>query len=64
MTNVFVYFKYHNAKDGISMGELRVSILNRVGNMIKDLTYEEFKQMKGHNQVRLQKMKQKSFAGV
>ena len=64
MTNIFAYFKYSTAKDGVSMGELRVSILNRLGNVIKDLSYEEFKQMRGHDQVRLQKMKQKSFAGV
>ncbi len=64
MTNIFVYFKYRIAKNGISMGELRVSILNRLGVVIKDLSYEEFKLMKGHDQVRLQKMKQKSLTGV
>jgi len=64
MTNVFVYFKYRAVKDGVSMGELRVSIRNRLGSVIKDLSYDDFKLMKGHNQVRLQNMKQKTFARV
>ena len=64
MTNIFAYFKYSTAKNGVSMGELRVSIMNRLGSVIKDLSFEEFKQMKGHKQVSLQKMKQKTFAGV
>ena len=46
------------------MGELRVSIVNRLGSVIKDMTYKEFKLMKGHDQVLLQKMKYKTFTGV
>ena len=64
MANIFAYFKYNTAKNGISMGELRVSIQNSLGSVIKDIRFEEFKQMKGHKQVSLQKIKQKAFAGV
>jgi len=59
-----VYFKYHAVKNGVSRGELRVSVLNCLDRVIKDMAYEEFKLMKGHDQVRLQKMKHKTFTGV
>ena len=63
MTDLFVYFKYH-AKNGVSRGELRVSIVNRLGGVIKDLTYDEFKRMKGYEEVRLQKVKYKRITGA
>ena len=63
MAKMFVYFKYKTAKDGVSRGELRVSVLNCLGRVIKDMSYNEFKLMKGHEQVCLQKKKYKAFAG-
>ena len=64
MTDLFVYFKYHIAKNGVSMGEQRVLVVNHLGGVVKDLTYDEFKQMKGHKQVCLQKMKHERITGA
>ena len=64
MARMFVYFKYSTTKNGVSRGELRVSVLDRLDRVIKDMTYKEFKLMKGYDQVRLQKMKYKTFTGV
>ena len=57
MTRALLYFKDHIAEDGSTWGEIRVSIVNRFDRVIKDMSYEEFKLMKGHSQVRLHNLK-------
>ena len=57
MTKIMLYYKDYIAEDGSAWGEIRVSIVNRFDRVIKDISYEEFKQMKGYSQVRLQNKK-------
>ena len=57
MTKIMVYYKDYIAEDGSTWGEIRVSIVNRFDRVIKDVSYEEFKLMKGHSQIKLQNMK-------
>ncbi len=56
MTELMFYFKDHIDMDGSTLDGIRVSVVNRWGRMIKDMSYNEFKQMKGHHQVRLHNM--------
>ena len=57
MTKIMLYYRDHIAEDGSAWGEIRVSIVNRFDHVIKDISYEDFKQMKGYSQVRLQNTK-------
>ena len=54
MTRAELYFKTHYAEDGGTWGEMRVSVKNRWNQVIKDMSFDEFRAMKGHEQVRLQ----------
>ena len=58
-----LYYKDYTAEDGSAWGEIRVSIINRFDRVIKDVSYEEFKLMKGYSQVRLQNTKHMTAMG-
>lgn len=51
MVRVEMYFRESEEKD--ALGELRVSITNRWGQVMADMNYDGFLKKKGHNEIRL-----------
>jgi hypothetical protein len=51
MVRAEMYFR--EAKGNETMGEMRVSIRNKWGHVLEDLSYEEFLKKKGHKEIRL-----------